>query len=112
MQVYGTSILVVGISVLVQASQREDISEGTTKYYYYRLKNLKVGMWPSELSSERLNWFNRYLTSVNLLPTFHPLQGGSTSFPFRWTSHDCHGFLQLLTNLDIPRFSIYRIAMS
>ena len=32
MQVCGTSILVVGISVLVQASQREDKSEGTTKY--------------------------------------------------------------------------------
>ena len=32
MQVCGTSILVVGISVLVQASQREDKSEGTTDY--------------------------------------------------------------------------------
>ena len=32
MQVCGTSILVVGISVLVQASQREDKSEGTTNY--------------------------------------------------------------------------------
>ena len=47
MQVCGTSILVVGISVLVQASQREDKSEGTTKYNL-----LQVDIGSLQLSSQ------------------------------------------------------------
>ena len=50
MQVCGTSILVVGISVLVQASQREDKSEGTTDYNILQVELVRSSSpsWPEQ----------------------------------------------------------------
>ena len=46
----GTSILVVGISVLVQASQRVDKSEGTTNYNILQVELVRSSSpsWPEQ----------------------------------------------------------------